>query len=72
MKNILVTGGCGFIGTGFIRHLILDSDFDGRLINVDKLTYSGNPENLADIEKMYSERYSFVKADIYEIGRAHV
>jgi len=64
MKNILVTGGCGFIGTGFIRHLILDSDFDGRLINVDKLTYAGNPENLADIEKMYSERYRFVKADI--------
>jgi dTDP-glucose 4,6-dehydratase len=64
MKNILVTGGCGFIGTGFIRFLLLDSDFNGRIINVDKLTYAGNPENLADLEKMYSERYIFVKADI--------
>ena len=64
MNNILVTGGCGFIGTGFIRFLLLDSDFNGRIINVDKLTYAGNPENLADLEKMYSERYIFVKADI--------
>ena len=51
MKNLLVTGGCGFIGTGFIRYLLLHSDFDGRIINVDKLTYAGNPDNLADIEK---------------------
>ncbi len=64
MKNILVTGGCGFIGTGFIRFLLLNSDFDGRIINIDKLTYAGNPDNLADLEKMYSERYIFVKADI--------
>ena len=49
MKNILVTGGCGFIGSVFIRHLLLESDFDGRIINLDKLTYAGNPENLADI-----------------------
>ena len=64
MNNILVTGGCGFIGTGFIRLLLLDSDFDGRIINVDNLTYAGNPENLADLEQMYAERYIFVKADI--------
>jgi dTDP-glucose 4,6-dehydratase len=64
MKNLLVTGGCGFIGTGFIRYLLLDSDYDGRIINVDKLTYAGNPDNLADIEKLNSERYVFIKADI--------
>jgi dTDP-glucose 4,6-dehydratase len=64
MKNLLVTGGCGFIGTGFIRYLLLHSDFDGRIINVDKLTYAGNPDNLADIEKSNPERYVFIKADI--------
>ena len=64
MKNLLVTGGCGFIGTGFIRYLLMHSDFDGRIINVDKLTYAGNPDNLADIEKSNPERYVFIKADI--------
>ena len=37
MKNILITGGCGFIGANFIRYLLLDSDFDGRIINLDSL-----------------------------------
>jgi len=64
MKNLLVTGGCGFIGTGFIRYLLLNSDFKGRIINVDKITYAGNPDNLADIEKSNPERYVFKKADI--------
>lgn len=64
MKNILVTGGCGFIGTNFIRYLLENPDFSGRIINVDKLTYAGNPENLAGIEKDFCGRYFFVKADI--------
>jgi dTDP-glucose 4,6-dehydratase len=64
MQNILVTGGCGFIGTGFIRLLLLDSDFDGRIINLDKLTYAGNPGNLADLVPKVSDRYIFIKADI--------
>jgi dTDP-glucose 4,6-dehydratase len=64
MKNMLVTGGCGFIGTNFIRYLLKESDFSGRVINVDKLTYAGNPENLFDIERDFPERYIFVKADI--------
>lgn len=64
MENIMVTGGCGFIGSVFIRHLLLASDFDGRIINVDKLTYAGNPENLADIAEKFPERYVFIKADI--------
>ncbi len=64
MENLLVTGGCGFIGSGFIRYLLLDSDFKGRIINVDKLTYAGNPDNLAEIEKLNPKRYLFIKADI--------
>jgi len=64
MKNLLVTGGCGFIGANFIRYLFSDSSFSGRIINVDKLTYAGNPENLEGIEEKYPERYYFVKVDI--------
>ena len=64
MNNILVTGGCGFIGTNFIRYLLETADFDGRIVNVDKLTYAGNPDNLVDIEKKFPERYIFKQADI--------
>jgi dTDP-glucose 4,6-dehydratase len=64
MKNMLVTGGCGFIGANFVRYLLEESDFTGRIINVDKLTYAGNPENLADIETDYKDRYIFIKDDI--------
>lgn len=64
MKNILVTGGCGFIGSNFIRYLLEESDFKGLVVNIDKLTYAGNPENLVEIEKKFSDRYVFIKADI--------
>ena len=64
MKNIMVTGGCGFIGSVFIRHLLLESDFDGRIVNVDKLTYAGNPDNLTDVAGKLPERYVFIQADI--------
>jgi dTDP-glucose 4,6-dehydratase len=64
MKNMMVTGGCGFIGANFIRYLLKESDFTGRIVNVDKLTYAGNPENLVDVEKDYQEQYVFIKADI--------
>ncbi|MDY6790734.1 MAG: dTDP-glucose 4,6-dehydratase [Thermodesulfobacteriota bacterium] len=64
MKNLLVTGGCGFIGANFIRYLFSDTRYSGRIINVDKLTYAGNPENLKGIEQKYPKRYYFVKADI--------
>jgi len=63
-KNLLVTGGCGFIGSNFIRYLMEKSDFSGRIINVDKLTYAGNPENLADIASDFAPRYIFQKVDI--------
>lgn len=62
--NIMVTGGCGFIGSNFIRFLLEKADFGGRIINVDKLTYAGNPENLEDIAKEYAGRYIFEKVDI--------
>ena len=61
MKNILVTGGCGFIGSNFVR-LALQQLGECRLVNLDKLTYAGNPRNLADIET--DPRYRFVKGDI--------
>jgi dTDP-glucose 4,6-dehydratase len=61
MKNILVTGGLGFIGSNFIRLLLKSEEFE-TIINFDKQTYAGNPENLADIED--DESYKFIKADI--------
>lgn len=64
MQNLLVTGGCGFIGTNFIIFMLSNPDFKGRIINVDKLTYAGNLNNLAAIEKKNSERYIFLQADI--------
>ncbi|OPY82763.1 MAG: dTDP-glucose 4,6-dehydratase [Smithella sp. PtaU1.Bin162] len=64
MNNLLVTGGCGFIGSNFIRYLIGNSDFCGRIVNVDKLTYAGNPENLTDIARNFPERYIFRNTDI--------
>lgn len=64
MNNLLITGGCGFIGSNFIRYLLNREDFTGRVINADKLTYAGNPENLADMEEMYPGRYVFRRVDI--------
>ena len=61
MKKLLVTGGCGFIGSNFIR-LQLDAYPDVEIINLDALTYAGNPENLADIES--DSRYRFERGDI--------
>ncbi len=59
-KCLLVTGGAGFIGSALIRHLIKTTDYT--VINLDKLTYAGNLESLAEIEN--SNRYTFVKGDI--------
>ncbi|PKN12510.1 MAG: dTDP-glucose 4,6-dehydratase [Deltaproteobacteria bacterium HGW-Deltaproteobacteria-4] len=61
MKKILVSGGCGFIGSNFVR-LALQQLGDCRLVNLDKLTYAGNPRNLSDVEA--DPRYRFVKGDI--------
>jgi dTDP-glucose 4,6-dehydratase len=64
MKNLLVTGGAGFIGANFIRYLLRNSDYEGRIINVDKLTYAGNLENLSGVHEEFGDRYKFVQADI--------
>jgi dTDP-glucose 4,6-dehydratase len=64
MKHMLITGGCGFIGANFVRYLLAEKTFSGRIINVDKLTYAGNLENLDGIANQFPERYIFVQADI--------
>jgi len=61
MPKALVTGGCGFIGSNFIRQLLV-SDPDVHIVNLDCLTYAGNLANLTDVES--HPRYSFVKGDI--------
>ncbi len=58
--RILITGGAGFIGSNFVRHLLATADDD--LVNLDLLTYAGNLENLAGCED--DPRYRFVKGDI--------
>jgi len=64
MITILVTGGCGFIGSNFIRY-VLAKRGESRIVNLDKLTYAGNPANLADIREEYGpSRYRFIKGDI--------
>ena len=60
MKNILVTGGAGFIGSNFIKYMLDKHDY--RIINVDVLTYAGNLENLRELAG--HPNYSFVRADI--------
>ncbi|WP_039924859.1 dTDP-glucose 4,6-dehydratase [Treponema sp. JC4] len=80
MKNILITGGAGFIGSNFIHYLFglssaknnlfSDAAFDGKVVNVDCLTYAGNLESLSDVEEKFgksagnNQRYFFEKVDI--------
>ena len=59
--RILVTGGCGFIGSNFIRH-ILNKYPDYKIVNFDALTYAGNPENLKDLRE--NGRYTFLRGNI--------
>lgn len=80
LKNILITGGAGFIGSNFIHYLFglssaknnlfSDAAFDGRVVNVDCLTYAGNLESLSGVEEKFgkaagkNQRYFFEKVDI--------
>jgi len=60
LNTILVTGGLGFIGSNFVR-MLLAKNLHDLVINLDKQTYAGNPENLQEFEG--SEKYKFIKAD---------
>ena len=61
MKTYFITGGCGFIGSNFIHYLIKNK-IAGKIINLDKLTYAGNKDNLSSIEE--NDNYFFIKGDI--------
>jgi dTDP-glucose 4,6-dehydratase len=61
MKKILVTGGAGFIGSNFINYMLKSRD-DVFIVNLDKLTYAGNLENLKESEA--NSNYTFIKGDI--------
>jgi dTDP-glucose 4,6-dehydratase len=68
MKTIVVTGGCGFIGSNFIRLVCAETNW--RIVNFDKLTYAGNRDNVLDLPK---ERIRFVQGDICDqdlVGRS--
>jgi dTDP-glucose 4,6-dehydratase len=64
-KSMLVTGGCGFIGANFVRH-VLAAHADSLVVNLDALTYAGNPGNLTDVAT--AAGYRFVKGDIRDAG----
>lgn len=66
MKNLLVTGGAGFIGSNFARYM-LDAHPDYRIVVYDKLTYAGRPENVADLHT--NPRFAFVEGDIADAAR---
>src|SRR5947209_17551895 len=68
MPTLLVTGGCGFIGSNFIRH-VLAADPEVTVINFDCLTYAGNLQNLADVTG--HPRYRFVRGDITDREAVH-
>ncbi|HSD71784.1 MAG TPA: dTDP-glucose 4,6-dehydratase, partial [Thermoanaerobaculia bacterium] len=62
--KVLVTGGCGFIGSNFIRHLFESRGEAVSVVNLDKLTYAANPANLADVEDR--PNYRFIRGDIVD------
>jgi len=69
-SSVLVTGGAGFIGANFIRYLLDTAGFDGRVVNLDKLTYAGNLKSLVDVqERLGGKSYFFERGDICDYER---
>jgi len=64
LNTVLITGGCGFIGSNFVRFLLNETSQPHLVLNLDKMTYAGNAENLEDIPLRYSNRYRFFRGDI--------
>ena len=65
--NLLVTGGCGFIGSNFVRQRLTETGSPlKKLVNLDALTYAGNPANLADLA--HDPRYVFAQGDIGDVA----
>jgi dTDP-glucose 4,6-dehydratase len=64
-----VTGGCGFIGSAFVRYLFRQADFRGRVVNLDLLTYAGNPDNVEGL--VDEDRYTFARGDICDQKLIH-
>ena len=63
MRNLMITGGAGFIGSNFVR-FTLEHRPDYRVVVYDKLTYAGNLDNLLDVAERFADRYAFVRGDI--------
>lgn len=63
MRNLMITGGAGFIGSNFVRYL-LERYPDYHIVVLDKLTYAGNLDNLKDVAQRFPDRYTFVRGDI--------
>ena len=64
-RHLLVTGGCGFLGSNFVRHVLRERP-TWHVTNLDALTYAGNPANLADVEEAFADRYRFVHGNILD------
>ena len=60
--KVLVTGGSGFIGSNFVRHILASRGPGVSVVNLDKMTYAANPANLADVENL--PNYKFIRGDI--------
>jgi dTDP-glucose 4,6-dehydratase len=68
MRKLMITGGCGFIGSNFVRY-VLQKYPTYQVLVYDKLTYAGNLDNLRDVEAQFGGRYAFEKGDIADAAR---